>query len=610
MSDPVRSPRRVRRVVAAALGGAILASAVAIAPAAQVAAYGGDPAVTFTVQPLGANIGGPTPTGLPNVPWSIQPQVVIIGDVDPSYTYTASLSIAPGSPSGNLSCSGGNTIQMPGGVAQWSGCSIDTPGQGYQLVATVWGSTILGVPLPPMSATSLGFNIGGSTPSYQSLQFTTQPLGANLGSARPSAQAGRAWSIQPAVAIVDQYGRPVSGDNTTVVQLAITSGTPQTGGPGRLTCSGGTATTVQDGVAQFYGCSIDTPGTAYQLTASTVSWGSTQILYDQSLPFDITGGSFATSVRFTTQPLGAVSGGTTPSAPSGTPWQIQPTVAVINSSGKVVSNDYSSVVNLSIDPSSTAGGQLYCASGTAVQVSAGYAYFAGCQIVGSGLGYRLSATAQTVYGTVGPTTSLPFNITAAASALDLQPSAFSIKPGTPMTFTATLSGQGAGGQTITFQGTNALHPEMTTFGTAVTNASGVATLTTPPVNFSATVQAVFAGNGSLAPATSSPDTIGVVAQLTISPSGTNSAKKGSSVTYTATLKPDPGQGQRVQFLIYQYVDGAWVYNNQRTYFTDGNSQVKLTWKWATSGKWYVRAFAPTNAYYTQGYSPTSIVNVK
>jgi predicted metal-dependent hydrolase len=87
-------------------------------------------------------------------------------------------------------------------------------------------------------------------------------------------------------------------------------------------------------------------------------------------------------------------------------------------------------------------------------------------------------------------------------------------------------------------------------------------------------------------------------------------KKGASVTYTATLKPDPGQGQRVQFLIYQYVNGAWQYSNQRTYFTNGASQVTLTWKWSTAGKWYVRATAPTNDYYAQGYSPTSVVNVK
>ena len=108
----------------------------------------------------------------------------------------------------------------------------------------------------------------------------------------------------------------------------------------------------------------------------------------------------------------------------------------------------------------------------------------------------------------------------------------------------------------------------------------------------------------------SSDVIGVTALLTIKPGGTNNVKKGSSVTYTATLTPDPGPGQKVQFLIYQYVNGTWVYNNQRTYFTDQNSQVKLTWKWATAGKWYVRAYAWANQYYTDGYSPTSVVNVK
>lgn len=611
MSDPVRTPRRgIRRVVAVALGGAILASAFVLGPAGPVAAFGGDPGPTFSVQPLGATAWN-SPTGQPGVPWSIQPQVILIGDVDPSYDYQATLSISPGSPWGNLSCLGGTTVDMIGGSARWSGCSIDTPGQGYTLTATVFGTTILGVVLPPMETTSYAFNIAGSgpTPGSQSLQFTTQPLGANLGSARPTAQAGRAWSIQPVVALLDENGRPVN-NSSTVVQLSITTGTPQSGGPGRLTCSGGTATTLQNGFAYFQGCSIDTPGTAYQLTASTVSWGSTQVLYDISLPFDITGGNFATQIRFNTQPLGAVQGGTVPSGTTGTPWSIQPSVALLNSSGKVVSSDYTSMVTISLDPSGPAG-QLYCATGASVQVTAGIAYFQGCQVVGTGNGYRLLARAQTTTGNLGPTYSLPFNITAAPSGLDLQASAYEVAPGTIMTLTATLSGAGSGGQTIIFEGTNAYYPTWTQFGTAVTNSAGVATLTPAQgINYTATVRARFAGSGTLAPATSTSDVIGVTAALTISPGGTNSVKKGSSVTYTATLKPNPGPGQRVQFLIYQYVNGVWTYNNQRTYYTDSKSQVKLTWKWSTAGKWYVRAYASANQYYTDGYSPTSVVNVK
>jgi hypothetical protein len=500
---------------------------------------------------------------------------------------------------------------MLGGSARWSGCSIDTPGQGFTLTATVFGTTAMGVVLPPMQAVSFAFNIsgGGPTPGAQTLQFTTQPLGANLGSARPVAQAGRAWSIQPVVALVDQNGRPVN-NSSTVVQLSITTGTPQSGGPGRLTCSGGTAVTLQNGFAYFTGCSIDTPGTAYQLTASTVSFGSTQVLYDISLPFDISGGNYATQIRFSTQPLGAVQGGTVPSGTTGTPWSIQPSVALYNSSGKIVSTDYTSLVTLSLDPAGPAG-QLYCATGTSVQVTGGIAYFQGCQIVGTGNGFRLLARAQTSTGNIGPTYSLPFNIVAAPSGLSLEASAYEVAPGTTMTFTATLSGSGAGGQTIIFEGTNANYPSWTQFGTAVTNSAGVATLTPAQgINYTATVRARFAGSGTLAPATSTSDVIGVFAQLTISPGGTNNVKKGSAVTYTATLKPNPGLGQKVQFLIYQYVNGKWVYNNQRTYFTTSSSQVKLTWKWSTAGKWYVRAYAPANVYYTDGYSPTSVVNVK
>jgi len=618
MSDPATTSRRgFRRTASAVLGGAIVGSAllVAVAGAGPVAAFGsGGGDVGFTTQPLGATPFGPTPIGQPGVPWSIQPTVAILGGVDPTFSYQATLSISPSTPGsggpGSLFCSGGNTVQMFGGVARWSGCRIDSPGQGYQLDVTVFGSTGMGTVLPPMTTTSLSFDIGGGQPPIQqSIQFTTQPLGANLGGARPTAQVARVWSIQPVVAIVDQFGRVARSDSSTVIQLSITSGSPQSGGPGRLSCTGGTAATVQSGVAFFTGCSIDTPGTAYQLTANTLSWGSTQMLFDTSLPFDITGGNFASRVRFNTQPLGAVSGGTTPSSASGTPWIIQPSVAVINSSGQILFNDFQSVVTLSIDPSSPAGGQLFCASGTSVQVNAGIAVFTGCQVVGAGSGYRLRATAQTVTGQIGPTTSLPFNITASASALQQQPSAFTIAPGTAVTITATLSGTGSAGQPITVQGTNALHTEWTTFGTATTNASGVASITATP-QFTATVRSVFAGSGTLAPATSEPDTIAVRAALTIAPGGTNNVTRGASVTYTATLRPDPGQGQRVQFLIYQLVNGVWTFNNQRTFFTTGASRVTLTWRWATAGRWYVRATAPTNAYYSQGFSPTSIVVVR
>jgi hypothetical protein len=614
MSDPAStSPGGFRRTASVVLGGAVVASAllVAVVGAGPVAASGpGSGGVAFTTQPLGASVWSPSPTGQAGVPWSIQPTVTLVGGLDPSFNYQVTLSVSPSSGgSGNLACAGGTTMQMIGGSAAFRGCAIDSPGQGYTLDATVFGTTGLGVVLPPMSTTSLPFNISGGGGIATQISFTTQPLGANLGSARPSAQASHTWSIQPVVAVVDQFGRPIRTDNTTIVQLSITGGSPQTGGPGRLSCTGGTATTVQGGFAAFTGCSIDTPGTAYQLTASTISWGSTQVLFDISLPFDITGGNVPSRVRFNTQPLGAVSGGNTPSSPSGTPWTVQPSVAVLNPLGQIQVNDFLSVVTLSIDPSSPAGGQLFCGSGTSVQVTAGIAFFSGCQIVGPGSGYRLRATAQTISGPIGPATSLPFNITASASALQQQPSAFTINPGDPVTITTTLVGPGNAGQVITFQGTNALHKEWTTFGTGTTNASGVATITVTPT-FSATVRSVFAGSGTLAPATSEPDVVAVRAAVAIAPGGTNTVARNTTVTYTATLKPDPGQGQRVQFLIYRLVNGVWTFNNQRTFFTNGASQVTLTWRWATAGRWYVRAFAASNAYYSQGFSPTSVVNVR
>jgi hypothetical protein len=308
MSEPVRTPRRgIRRVVAAALGGAIVASAFVLGPAGSVAAFGGDSDAVFTVQPLGASAWN-TPTGQPGVPWSTQPQVSLIGGADPSYDYQATLSISPGSPWGSLSCSGGTTVDMFGGTAQWSGCSIDTSGQGFTLTATVFGVTALGVVLPPMNTVSYAFNIagGGPQPGSQTLQFTTQPLGANLGSARPSAQAGRAWSIQPVVALVDEYGRPVDNDSTVVSCHHERDAADRRAGSPR-------SPSEQDRC--FNSCSIDTPGTALPADASTVMGSPGAVRHEP--PVRLSGGNYG-SASASPRSRWAVSGGTVPSAPPGT----------------------------------------------------------------------------------------------------------------------------------------------------------------------------------------------------------------------------------------------------------------------------------------------------
>jgi hypothetical protein len=261
----------------------------------------GSTQVVFTTQPLGANIGGQTPTGTAGVAWSIQPVVAVRNlagqTITSDFSTQITLSIAPSTPTtggpGTLTCTGGNTRQVSAGVATFSGCSINTAGTGYQLRATVTSSST--VPIGSR-ADSLGFNISAAP----QVAFSTQPLGASVGVV-PTGPAGTPFSIQPVVVIRNAAGQTLTTDFTSRVTLTITPGTPTSGGPGTLTCTGGNAVTVSAGVATFAGCSITPAGTAYQLRA-TVSTSTTVTpgIYVDSLPFTMT--QSAASITLTTYP--------------------------------------------------------------------------------------------------------------------------------------------------------------------------------------------------------------------------------------------------------------------------------------------------------------------
>ncbi len=245
--------------------------------------------VVFTTQPLGANIGGQTPTGTAGVAWSTQPVVEVRNlsgqRIVTDFSTQITLTITPGTPTtggpGTLTCTGGNTRTVSAGVASFAGCSINTAGTGYQLRATATSSSTV----PNGSrADSLGFNISAAP----QVAFTTQPLGASA-SVVPTGPAGTPFSIQPVVVIRNAAGQQITMDFTSRVALSIAPGTPTSGGPGTLTCTGGNTVTVSAGVATFTGCSITPAGVNYKLRA-TVSSSTTVTpgIFVDSLPFTIT----------------------------------------------------------------------------------------------------------------------------------------------------------------------------------------------------------------------------------------------------------------------------------------------------------------------------------
>ena len=95
-------------------------------------------------------------------------------------------------------------------------------------------------------------NSGGAT----ALLITTPPSGG---------QPGVAWATQPTVQILDAAGNIVDSDAS--ITLAITTGTPASGGAGTLI--GTTTVSAVNGVATFSGLSIDTAGVGYRLTATS-----------------------------------------------------------------------------------------------------------------------------------------------------------------------------------------------------------------------------------------------------------------------------------------------------------------------------------------------------
>jgi type II secretory pathway pseudopilin PulG len=222
------------------------------------------------------------------------------------------------------------------------------------------------------------------------LLFTTQPGGG---------ASGAAWPSQPQVTVEDAGGTPITmgPDATTQVTLAIA--TPS-GSGATLTCTNNTVTAI-NGVASFVGCTIVGPtGSGYSLAASAAGMtGAT------STTFSVGVGAPAKLV-FTTQPGGAA---------DGSPFGTQPTVAIEDSAGNVVSSGAgsSSSVSLAIGAQPGTGAVLGCPSTTTVTALAGVASFVGCQITGKAGAYTLTAT---VTG-LPMTTSISLTITFGSPAM-------------------------------------------------------------------------------------------------------------------------------------------------------------------------------------------------
>jgi hypothetical protein len=523
---------------------------------------------------------------------SPQPTVAVTdagGNVITSDNSTV-VTLAISSNTGTFTCTGGLTKTVSAGVATFAGCTQTSTGT-YTLTAT--SSPVL----TPVTGPSFVIASGGGT----KLAFC---WGTAIGcpSTPPATITGGVpFSTQPTIRIQDAAGNTVVTDNATVVALSIASGTPTSGGPGTLTCTGGNSMTVTAGVATFSGCSINTPGVGYKLNAT-----STPVLTAaQSSAFTVTAGP-ATKLTFTTQPPAT--------ATSGTPFPAVK-VAITDAGGNVITSGITATIALSIG-TNPGGGTLSCSGGNTATTVNGVATFSGCSITGTGNGYTLVATATstTPTTTLAPATSTPINlgsvpaivITTSPGLNGATPPTAVIVWGHGVTFTVHFNGNGAN-RTFQLQATK---DQVTwfTIATLTTNTSGNATFVYRPSD-NRYYRAVFAGATDFGAATSSTVRVVVRSIIILRPTNFGAVKViglGTSRTFTATARPNrPELPQaRADFVVYRFSSGSWHRVFERVVAVNRTTGVAtLTYTFSSRGKYYVRAqLVPTPVNANSGWT--------
>jgi hypothetical protein len=399
--------------------GTVTVSGIAVRPTAATPlasgsiALGGSAGLTGSAGSLAEVAGTPTKLTFATPPgggpawaaFATQPVVTVTdaaGNTATGSAASVTLAIGTNPSGGTLTCSGsgagGLTVTAVGGVATFTGCSINKTGTGYTLVASSSGLT---------SATSSPFTV---SPGQNGLVFVIQPGGG---------PAGTAFATQPTVQVQDPGGNLVT-TSTATVTLTLTSNP----GGGTLTCTPSLSKAAVGGVVSFAGCRIDKPGTGYAVTAT-----ATGMTGGTSAPFNVVPGPPAVIV-FTTQPAGGA---------AGVPFDTQPVVTVQDSVGNTVTASTASVTLAILSGTGTAGAVLSCAGGTTVAAVAGVATFAGCSVSKAGTGFKLVATtaglpaATSAAFAMSPAPPAGLSVTSQPSASAGSNTAFAVQPSVSVT---------------------------------------------------------------------------------------------------------------------------------------------------------------------------------
>jgi MYXO-CTERM domain-containing protein len=351
----------------------------------------------------------------------------------------------------------GTKVATPvGGVATFTGLSVDKVGSGYQLQATATGLT---------TATSTAFGVDPGVAA--ALAFTTQPGNTASGAL-----------IAPAVRV---EVRDAQGNTVTSSSASITLAFGTNPASGTL---GGTKTVAAiNGVATFADLTVDKVGTGYTLKATAGALTAT------SSAFNVTAGAAAKLV-FRTPPANAVAGAVLGSV----------AVEVQDAQGNLTASTAQVTLTLGGATGGTLGGT------TTVAAVNGVATFSTLFIQKAATGFTLTAGGTALTSV----TSGPFNITpAAAAALSFSVQPSTVAAGASIAPAVAVSIQDSFGNVVT-SATNsvtlalAANPSGGTLsGTATAAAvNGVATFANLSINRAGTGYKLNATSGALTGASS------------------------------------------------------------------------------------------------------------
>ncbi len=413
---------------------------------------------------------------------------------------------------------GGMTLNKP-----IVGMASTPDGKGYWLVASDGGIFNYGNAAfygstggTPINKPIVGMALTGISGPASKLVFSSQPGGAS---------GGTAFSTQPVVTVEDAAGDPVTTDNSTVT-IGITSGTPTSGGPGVLsTC---TSTGENDGVFTFAGCTINTAGTGYKLTAT-----DGQLASATSAPFAVGTGP-PTHIAFTTEPDNAIGGGA---------FVAQPRLTIEDAGGNTVTTDTHGIA-LAIN--SGPGGTL---SGCSATNTGGVVSFSGCSINTAGT-YTLRATDA---GDGVTTTSSSFDVgTGVPSQVVFTSEPAGAAGGSAFTTQPTVTIEDAGGNTVTSD-TRTIALGLSTgtgtlSGCTSTTTAGVAAFSGCTINTTGTgdvLTAVDSGDALLNRSSPFNVTVGTPAQLMFTTEPSPTASGGTAFTIQPAVTVEDAGGNTV-----------------------------------------------------------------